>query len=190
MTDKKTKRKNRKHDYIDNQQFALEMSAYVAEFKQSILDNEDRPRISESVGKSFYLIATNLAYSPNFINYTFRDDMIGDAIENCVKYCHNYDPERKNAFSYFTQYCWNAFIRRIKLEDKMQEKKKMAISRIGFDTISSTLQEHDEGTNYENGYVEYLHELQNEAAGYEIDTGIKRRKRVIKKSKVFTECIE
>ena len=40
-------------------------------------------------------IATHLSYKPNFVNYMFREDMIGDGIENCVQYIHN-DPEKSN----------------------------------------------------------------------------------------------
>ena len=38
----------------------------------------------------FLKIANHLSYRPNFINYTFRDDMISDGIENCLQYLDNF----------------------------------------------------------------------------------------------------
>ena len=53
------------------------------------------------------------ATRPNFVNYPFRDEMVGDAIENCLMYAANFDPEKvKNPFAYFTQITYYAFLRR------------------------------------------------------------------------------
>ena len=55
----------------------------------------------------------------NFNNYTYRDDMILDGIENCIQYLHNFDPTKsKNPFAYFTQIIYYAFLRRIMKERK------------------------------------------------------------------------
>ena len=57
-----------------------------------------------------------------------------DAVENCVVYCLNFDPEKsRNAFSYFTQVCWYAFLRRIGKEKKQIEICDKIISKSGFD---------------------------------------------------------
>jgi hypothetical protein len=53
------------------------------------------------------------------MNYQFKDDMIGDGIENCLMYCSNFDPNKSNnPFSYFTQIIYYAFLRRIQKEKK------------------------------------------------------------------------
>ncbi len=45
--------------------------------------------------------------------------MIGDAIENCLRYIHNFNPEKSNnPFAYFTQIMYYAFLRRIEKEKK------------------------------------------------------------------------
>jgi len=78
------------------------------------------------------LIATNVSMKPNFISYTFRDEMIGDAIENCCQYFDNFDPKRsKNPFAYFTQITWYAFLRRIHKEKKQLYAKYKAHEQIG-----------------------------------------------------------
>ena len=61
----------------------------------------------------FFKIANGLSYI-NFINYTYRSEMVSDGIENCLQYIHNFDPEKsKNPFAYFTQIIYYAFLRRI-----------------------------------------------------------------------------
>ena len=86
--------------------------------------DDPKPRVTEYIGECFLLIAERLSTRPNFINYPFRDDMIGDAIENCLMYASNFDPEKSsNPFAYFTQITYFAFLRRIKKE-KDQDKIK------------------------------------------------------------------
>jgi DNA-directed RNA polymerase specialized sigma24 family protein len=75
------------------------------------------PVVSDYIGECFWLIATRLSTKANFARYPFREDMVGDAVENCLRYMHNFNPKKsQNPFAYFTQYAHNAFIRRIEAE--------------------------------------------------------------------------
>lgn len=108
-----------KRHYIDNNQFLQEMIAYTDKVKSAKKDGAKKPRIPEYVGKCFMMIAENLSHKPNFISYTFRDEMISDAIENCVLYAANFNPDKSNnPFAYFTQIVYYAFLRRIQREKK------------------------------------------------------------------------
>jgi hypothetical protein len=99
--------------------FLKEMIAYKDKIKEAKEANKQKPRIPEYVGKCFMMIAENLSHKPNFISYTFRDEMISDAIENCVLYADNFDPTKSsNPFAYFTQIVYYAFLRRIQREKK------------------------------------------------------------------------
>ena len=98
----------------------------------------DPPLISNYLGDCFLKIATHLSYKPNFVNYMFREDMIGDGIENCVQYIHNFNPEKsKNPFSYFTQIIYYAFLRRIEKEKK-QNFIKFKLAEMKDDGTMST----------------------------------------------------
>ena len=100
-----------KKHYVDNKEFYAEL----VRMKEA----EGEYIITDYVGQCFMSIATGLSNRPNFINYTFKEDMVFDGIENCVRYCHNFDPEKsKNPFSYFTQIVYYAFLRRIEKEKK------------------------------------------------------------------------
>ena len=105
--------------YVDNEKFLKEMIIYKREFDEAKSKNEPPPMISEYLGECFMKIAQRLSFRPNFINYSFKDDMISDGIENCVQYIKNFNPEKSsNPFAYFTQIIYYAFIRRIQKEKK------------------------------------------------------------------------
>ena len=110
--------------YVDNKKFFAEMVAWKKLVKEAEDLDDPKPQVTEYIGECFLLIAERLSTRPNFINYPFRDDMIGDAIENCLMYASNFDPDKSsNPFAYFTQITYFAFLRRIKKE-KDQDKIK------------------------------------------------------------------
>lgn len=92
--------------------------------KHDAMANIARPRISEEIGLNLYKISENLSYRYNFINYSYRDEMVGDGAETCVRYVDRYDTVKyKNPFAYFTQTCFYAFVRRIKKETGHSDTK-------------------------------------------------------------------
>lgn len=105
--------------YVNNKTLYEEMIRYKEKVKQAKADNKPAPQIPNYVGECFLLICNKLSTKPNFMNYSYRDEMIADAIENCVVAAHSFDPDKSsNPFAYFTQIAWNAFIRRIAKEKK------------------------------------------------------------------------
>ena len=105
--------------YVDNERFLSEMTVFRNEVIQAKTNNTERPRVPNYIGDCLFKIATHLARKPNFANYTFKEDMISDGVENCLLYINNFDPEKsKNPFAYFTQIIYYAFLRRIQKEKK------------------------------------------------------------------------
>ena len=92
---------------------------------------------------------------------SFKDDMVGDALESCLRYIHNFNPKRSsNAFAYITQIIHNAFIRRIQKEQKQLYVKMRIVDEADF-TESYERQDGDT-THYNNSYVTYLQENKGE----------------------------
>jgi hypothetical protein len=92
-------------------------------------------------------IAEGLSHKPNFINYTYRDEMIADGIENCLMYFHNFNPEKSNnPFAYFTQIIYYAFLRRIQKEKKQLYVKYKATEQFGV-LDEGEMMEFDDGTS-------------------------------------------
>jgi hypothetical protein len=109
---------NKSH-YINNKKFFDEMVLWKDKVNEAREVGEPIPPVTVYIGQCFMEIAHNLAKKPNFMNYQFKDDMIGDGIENCLMYCSNFDPNKSNnPFSYFTQIIYYAFLRRIQKEKK------------------------------------------------------------------------
>jgi len=125
--------------YVDNEKFLQTLIQYKKDVRKAKRNKEPKPPIPNYIGECFLKIAEHLSYRPNFMNYSFRDEMIADAIENCLMYFENFDPEKsKNPFAYFTQIVFYAFLRRISKEKKQQyvKYKSLENSRI-FDNLTS-----------------------------------------------------
>ena len=91
------------------------------QLKKPISKGEEPPRVTEYIGECIYKIATRLSTKPNFINYSYRDEMICDGIENCLQYLNNFNPEKsQNAFAYITQIIYYAFLRRIQKREETE----------------------------------------------------------------------
>ena len=112
-------KKEKSNHYVDNKQFFVAMSEWIQRVKDAENTGEPKPPVTDYIGECFMKIAEHLSYRQNFINYSYREEMVGDGIENCLMYAHNFDPEKsKNPFSYFTQMIYYAFLRRIEKEKK------------------------------------------------------------------------
>ena len=127
---------NKAH-YVNNKEFLQAMKDWKAKCEQAKKEGRNRPPpISNYIGDCFLKIANRLSYRPNFINYTYREEMISDGIENCLQYVHNFNPDKSdNPFAYFTQIIYYAFLRRIQKEKKQLEIKTKIIEKTGFEEV-------------------------------------------------------
>jgi len=122
----------KKKHYVNNKDLLTAILNYKKEARQAKREKDPPPRMPEYVGQCLMLIAENLSHKPNFSNYTFREEMIGDAIENCCMYFDNFDPKKsKNPFAYFTQIIYYAFLRRIHREKKQLYTKYKLTEQMG-----------------------------------------------------------
>ncbi len=126
----------KKQHYVDNKKFLEELVKYRKRVHTAQERGLKKPRITEYIGECFLKIATHLSYRPNFINYMYKEDMIGDGIENCVQYIDNFDPAKSsNPFAYFTQIVYYAYLRRISKEKRQMDIKDKLIEKKGFDEV-------------------------------------------------------
>jgi len=118
--------------YINNADFLQALIDYKAAQKDAKKNKLPPPPIPNYIGECFMKIAEGLSHKPNFINYTYRDEMMSDGIENCLMYFDNFDPNNsKNPFAYFTQIIYFAFLRRISKEKKQTYVKYKATEQMG-----------------------------------------------------------
>jgi hypothetical protein len=105
--------------YVDNKTLYAALIDYRQKRKEAEEKGMPVPKIPEYIGLCIFKIATNLSNKGNFVNYSFKEEMMSDGIENCIHYLNNFDPDKSNnPFAYFTRIVWNAYILRIQKEKK------------------------------------------------------------------------
>ena len=144
----------KKEHYVNNKEFLLAMINYRKAVNKAKREKKPKPPVTDYIGSCFLKIANHLSFRPNFINYTFRDDMISDGIENCLQYLDNFNPKTSNnPFAYFTQIIYYAFVRRIQKEKKQVTIKNRLITESNYDDM--TLQP-GEDKEFKNQFTEFL----------------------------------
>ena len=139
----KLKPKEKPH-YVNNREFSEAVFDYAKEVAVAREKNIELPKVTDYIAKCFIKIAEGLSHRPNFVRYTYREEMVMDAVENCLKAISNYNLEaatrtgKPNAFAYFTQITWFAFLRRITKEKKQQEIKIKYLTKSGIDSFIDT----------------------------------------------------
>jgi len=154
-------KKKSKH-YVSNKEFFEEMVEFRKDCKAAEDAGEEYPQVPVCIAKKLMLIAERLSFRPNFINYTYRDEMISDALENCLMYIRNFDPEKSNnPFSYYTQICYYAFLRRIQKEKKQFRTKVRFVQQAGVLGMGaeSASQTQDSDANYHNSYRDFMRDF-------------------------------
>ena len=148
-----TKKSETNRHYVNNKEFLAAMTAYRESVLEAAEKGKPKPRVTEYIGECMVKIANHLAYKSNFVNYTFREEMILDGIENCITYIDNFNPEKsKNPFAYFTQITYYAFLRRIQKEKKQLDTKYKYIQNLDIQSILDG----EEGHGGSAEFVEYM----------------------------------
>ena len=144
-----------KPHYVNNAEFSQSVVAYVMTVREAKDTGKPLPVVTDYIASCFLRIAEGLSHKSNFIRYTYREEMVMDAVENCLKAIENYNIEaatrtgKPNAFAYFTQISWYAFLRRIAKEKKQQDIKFKYLSQSGIEEFMTV-----EGDNAQAGLVQ------------------------------------
>jgi hypothetical protein len=157
---KKIKPKDKPH-YVNNKEFSQAVMDYAISARASKDAGEVTPTVTNYIATCFMKISEGLSHRPNFVRYTYREEMVMDGVENCLRAINNYKIEtatrtgNPNAFSYFTQICFFAFIRRITKEKKQQEIKFRFIEKMGIEDFAAMGMD-DAGAQQTLEYVDTL----------------------------------
>jgi hypothetical protein len=125
--------------YVNNKEFSQAVVDYCQTVEKAKTDSTPLPIVPDYIASCFLRISEGLSHKSNFIRYTYREEMVMDAVENCLRAIENYNIEAAtrtglpNAFAYFTQISWYAFLRRIAKEKKQQEIKLRYLSQSGIE---------------------------------------------------------
>jgi hypothetical protein len=147
-------------EYVNNDEFLVAITKYRESVLKSKELGTEKPVVPNYIGDCILKIATHLSYKPNFINYTYKDEMILDGVENCIRYIDNFDPAKSNnPFAYFTQIIYYAFIHRITREKKHAYIKHKLIQNMSYDAFE--IQDHDDENQFMNAYLDFMQNNSN-----------------------------
>ena len=171
-------RKNKKSaHYVNNADFSSAVVEYVKTVNEAKSSNQTLPKVPDYIAQCFLSIAEGLSHKSNFIQYTYREEMVMDAVENCLKAIENYSIEaatrtgKPNAFAYFTQITWYAFLRRIAKEKKQQDIKLKYLTRSGIEQFVDGDMSDDYTMNVVGSFVDTLRDRIDKVR--EFDTEVK-----------------
>lgn len=184
-----------KKNYINNKEFLNALIEYQNDQKIAKENNHPPPEIPEYIGMCILKIAENMGKKKNFYQYTYKDDMIGDAIENCIRYLNSFNPEKSdNPFAYFSLVVHRAFLRRIEAEATQSYVKYKSLG-------NKTMSLYTESQDKKN--LDMINDIMTDTS-YDIiekfEEKVSRKKRILKEKRlekqkqknleVFMESIE
>lgn len=147
--------KDPNNHYVSNKDFLQALKEYKVLRDVAIKDNKPIPRIPNYIGLCIQKIANNVSFKHQYKNYPFREEMISDGIENCIRYLHNFDPDKySNPFAYFTTIIIYAFWRRIEKEKNHLMIKSRLIQDIDLEAFDT--QEFDKDEDFKCMMKEFL----------------------------------
>ena len=156
------------------------------EIKAKIKQLLHRIPVNDFIGDCILKICKNLIRKKGFIEFsqTHSEDMIGDAIENCILYVSSFDPRKSSEpFSYFTQVATWAFVRRIEKEKREVYFKLRTLHNIDGLMDSSFQEEHDDTYDGKIMSEDYKIHTRNYVDEYEQKMEKKRNRQRKKKEK-------
>ena len=145
-------KKKKVSHYVNNKDLYAELTRFY-ESKQ----RGENPNISEYVGECILLMVENMAKRPNFSGYTYKEEMMGDAIEKSIASIKSFNPNRSNnPFGWLSRTIWHAFIKRIG-----DEKKEHAIkhkNQLRMHLFDSSYEVNEVSDGVVSNYDRILHE--------------------------------
>jgi hypothetical protein len=181
------KDKTENEHYVKNADFSSAVYEWVAAVNLAKEAGEPKPMVTRYIAECFLKICEGLSHKANFVRYTFREEMVMDGVENCLRAINNYDitkttrTGKPNAFSYFTQISWYAFLRRIQKEKRQQEIKIKFINQVDIESLIASEIDGDPASKQTHAMVEEMRQRVDAISGTSFEPLAKkdRKKRIV-----------
>lgn len=151
------------NNYVDKATFLHDIREY--HIRKSSNPDEPIPNYSAN---AILQIANKMANRPNFIGYSYRQDMVSDGVYVCLKYFDKFNPDLQtyNPFGYFSRCIWFAFLQRLAKEKKQTTIKSKILASAAFESFA--LQHIDSDEDFKNSFTEFLQDNNHSFKGGEI----------------------
>ena len=144
-----------KEYYVNNAKFNEALVEYLDIRREAGQRGDPIPVIPDYIADCLMRICAGLARSHKFVRYTYRDEMVADGIENCLRYIDRFDPDpsrsatgRPNPFAYFTQVAYNAFLSRLKAEKREAQTRRDIMHNYEVEDFACGLDGHHDSNAY------------------------------------------
>lgn len=152
------------HHYVNNKEFTQAVIDWCGEVNAARAKGEDGPPLTNYISECIFKLADGLSHKAQFIGYPFREDMVMDAVENMLRVLDKATFSDKaqtrsgtpNAFGYFTQIAWYAFVRRIMKEKKEYQTKLKFIAEMNLEEFIADADEDPEVARVVQQFVDNL----------------------------------
>jgi hypothetical protein len=127
--------------YVDNKKFSAAVIEYTVQAEKAEEAGLPIPQMSDYIGKSMLDLCEGISRKPNFIRYTYRDEMVGSAIERCFKSIMNFNKNaatrggKPNAHAYFSQCAYWTMVQYIQAQEKEVDFRLTLITNSGLDSF-------------------------------------------------------
>ena len=141
--------------YVSNELFTKAVVEYSRLVKKTKKNRQTPPKVTDFIGECILKICRNLATSPEFSGYSYKDEMIEDGILQCLNAVNNcsYDHKKGTAFSYFTQVSRGAFYRRKEKEKNIRALEMLSVMETNPDQAPDIYSDLDDSTKKRCGEI-------------------------------------
>lgn len=149
------KRKNGRN-LVNNEELKEMVRTYQNMCNEAEANGKELPQVPENLGKALLTICISLSQRYNFYNYSWRDEMISDAVIKQITALRKFNCDAgTSCFAYFVQTAWFEMVSRIKLENKQRTIKASIVQSMGIDVKDMELQDIDEDADYKTSIQEF-----------------------------------
>lgn len=97
-----------------------------------VIKSKEQGQISNELAKMLMMLTRKYAQRPCFSNYTYKEDMISEALANLCKNALKFKPEKSsNPFSFYTTCINNSFLHFLNVEKKHRRTRDQLLIELG-----------------------------------------------------------
>lgn len=98
----------------------------------AVIQSKEQGKITSELAEMLMMLATRYASRPIFAMYTYREDMVAEALADLCKNALKFNTERSNnPFAYYTSCIHNSFLGFLNVEKKQRKIRDQLLIEVG-----------------------------------------------------------
>lgn len=136
-----------------------------SELLPEVLRSKSLGRITNELAIMLMMLTRRYASRPCFNNYSYKEDMIAEALANLCKNALQFDPDRystPNPFAYYTTCINNTFLQFLNVEKSHRRTRDKLLVEMGENPSFNFLDEHRQQHEHGGEYTSELADLKSQ----------------------------